>query len=312
MTSHTITDTNHWHQLRAKHIGASEVSALFNLSPWMTRWQLYMVKTGRLPDVGETAAMTQGKHFEPAVAAYAQEKFGIKLQKVHRYLTCDDTPGLGASLDYETAESPRVPVELKFSMWGDFEVEGDEIMEAPDQYVIQVQHQLACVPSAPHGLLIAFTRGDLKRMIIPRNEDIIGAIKTEVRQFWDDVQNGNEPPVDFTVDSDAVKRLAYAQRLRSVTLQPAAAGLFEKWERQKSLADQAYAQVEAAKAEIIKMVIDAGEGNDEKVRATCGPWKMNLTKIADNPGKVVTEEMLGQVIGTRKGHIRTTIKKDSG
>jgi hypothetical protein len=36
---------------------------------------------------------------------------------------------------------------------------------------------------------------------------------------------------------------------------------------------------------------------------------MQLTKIADNPGKEVTSDMVGTIINARKGYLKTTISK---
>lgn len=310
MTSITITDTAHWHALRAKHIGASEVAALFSLSPWLTRWQLYMLKTGQLPDVFDNKSMAQGRHFEPAIAAYAAEKFNIQLRKVHRYLTADDITGMGASLDYEEyGDGSLIPTELKFSLYGDgWEYEGDELTAIPDNYMMQVQHQLACCPSAPHAQLIAFTGGDLKRMIIPRSDRLIVAIKSAVHDFWADVAAGREPPVDFSADADAVSRLAYIRKLRTVTLQPEMADVMAAWDRAKAVAKEAEEAADVAKAKVLKAIIDAGEGNDSCV-ATVGGWRLAVTKIADNPGKPITAEMVGQITGARKGHLRCGLKR---
>lgn len=306
-----VTDDTHWRELRKKHVGASEVSALFSLSPWITRWQLYHLKRGDLPDVFESAAMTQGRHFEPAVAAYAQEKFGIQLRKVRRYLSSDSVAGMGASLDYEEyGGGSLIPTELKFSLWGDgWDWEGDELTAAPDYYMMQVQHQLACMPAAPHGQLIAFTGGDLKRMIIPRSERLIIAIKAAVYQFWADVAAGNEPPVDFSVDADAVNRLAFVRKLRSLTLTPEHEELFRVYDENRALAKRAEAAADAARAEILKHVIDAGEGPDTGLRVTCGDWHMSVAKVAENPGRVLTEADVGTRIGARKGFLRCSLKK---
>lgn len=298
-----------WKSIRAKHVGSSEVGALFGLSPWLTKWQLFMLKTGKLPDVFESSVMTQGRHFEPAVASYAKEKFEIELRKVRRYLSSDETPGLGASLDYEEIGSGSlIPTELKFSLWGDgWEYEGSELTAIPDSYMMQVQTQLACMPSAPHAQLIAFTGGDLKRMIIPRSERLITAIREAVTAFWGDVREGREPPVDFTADADAVTRLAYLSKLRTLTMTPDREHLFAAWDEHKREAATHAEAADAARAEILKAVIDAGEGNDEGVKVVCGTWKASVSKVAENLGKEITAADIGTRVGARKGHLRAAL-----
>lgn len=305
------TTDSEWRALRLKHVGASDVSALFNLSPWLTRWQLHMIKTGRLPEGFEDTSMTQGKFFEPAIAAYAQEKFDIQLRKVRRYLSSDTVPGLGASLDYEEfGAGTLIPTEIKWSLYGDgWEYESDELTAIPDYYMMQVQHQLACMPSAPHGQLIAFTGGDLKRMVIPRSERLIGAIEAAVREFWDDVALGREPPVDFAVDAQAIGRMAYFNKLRTLVMTTDKEPLFKEWAAATAEEKAAKGRVEAARAEVLKAVLDAGEGNDEGVKVTCSDWRVSIAKIPESLGKEITVDMVGERVGGRKGHLRAQLKK---
>ena len=44
-----VRDQKHWHELHSQHIGGSDVAALFGLSPYSSRWQLWMEKAGKLP-----------------------------------------------------------------------------------------------------------------------------------------------------------------------------------------------------------------------------------------------------------------------
>lgn len=311
MTSIPVGSDEEWRALRLKHVGASDVAALFGLSPWLTRWQLYHIKKQNLPEAFEATQMTQGKHFEPAIAAYAQEKFDIQLRKVRRYLSSDDTPGMGASLDYEEfGDGKLIPTEMKWSLYGDgWDWEGDDLTAIPDYYMMQVQHQLACAPTAPHGQLIAFTGGDLKRMVIPRNERLIGAIREAVKEFWDDVAAGREPPVDFKADADAVTRMAMVRKLRSLVIPPEDAAVFELWALASAEAKRAEADAAAARAEVLKRVMDAGEGNDTATRVTCGPWSVSVSKVAENLGREIRAEDVGTRVGARKAYMVARLRK---
>ncbi len=172
--------------------------------------------------------------------------------------------------------------------------------------MLQVQHQMACA-GVSMGQLIAFTGGDLKRMLIPRNERLVQAIETAVAEFWADVAAAREPPVDFNVDAEAVSRLAYLTKLRTLTMTPDNAPIFAEWAKQRDAVTVAETARDAAKAKILKAVVDAGEGNDESVRVVCGDWKVSVSKIQENPGKPVTPEMVGTVIGAKKGYLRCAL-----
>ena len=63
-----------WHQHRQHHRNASETPAVLQLSPWMTAYQLWQIKTGRAPQPEVTPAMAHGTQLEPlAREAYEKE-----------------------------------------------------------------------------------------------------------------------------------------------------------------------------------------------------------------------------------------------
>lgn len=312
MGSIAVRDEAHWHELRAQHVGGSEVAALFGMSPYgLTRWQLYMQKTGKLPhvDLSGNSQVSRGKHYEPAIAAYAQEKFGIQLRKVRRYLTLDSVNGFGASLDYEMyGGGALIPTEIKLSNFsGDWDWEGDDVTEVPEGIMLQAQHQIAAA-DAPSGQIIADVGYDVRRMLVPRNERLITAIKAAVWQFWQDVAARKEPPVDFSADAEAINKLAYMSKLRALVVPPDQAPLFKRWHDAADAEAKAKDAKESARAEVLKLVVDAGEGNDVGVKVTCADWRVSISKIADSLGKDVTQDMVGTKIGARKGHLRAALK----
>lgn len=313
MASITPRDDAHWHNLRRTHVGASESAALFGLSPWLTPWQLYHIKRGALPGMADNDVLRTGRHFEPAIASYAAEKFDLRLQKVHRYISDDTTPGMGASLDYETAEGERMPAEIKMSLFGDgWEWEGDRLTSAPEHYVIQCQHQIA-VTNAKAALLIAWAGFNVRTMVIPRSDTIIASLRTRIAQFWDDVKHDREPPVDFQMDGDQLSTLALTLRYKDVAINDPDFALL--CEMQKDAAAAAKAAAEKAdemKARIMKRIMDeaAVEDGTPKVVARAPGYRISLTPVADSAGKLVTPEMVNTYVGGRKGYLRTTITEE--
>lgn len=305
----TFPDEAAWHRLRAQNVGASEVAALFNISPWTTRWKLYMAKTGQLPHNSGEKWMARGRHFEAGVASYAREELEIDAIKVDYYITDDTCQGLGSSLDYSLNNDVGVPVEIKWvEKYDGWEWTGSELTQIPDYYVLQVQQQMACTGAA-YGYLLAFIAGDVRSMRIPRSDAIINAIRTYVREFWEDVTTKKEPPVDFLKDAETIFDIAAHRPLRTIELPIIYSPLFDTFIYQTAQRKEAEDKADAAKAELIKLVLDAGMGNDGQAVASCGDFTMKLTKVDPNPGKVVTAAMVGEIIGVRKGFLRTTIGK---
>lgn len=308
----SVRDQTHWHELRSQHVGASEVAALFDMSPFTTLWQLWMEKSGKLPpeDLSGNKSVQAGTFLESGIANWAAHRWDMKIEKVVDYYTADDCPGMGASLDFQTDGGH--PVEIKWSAHGDgWEYEGDTITCAPDNYVLQVLHQMACT-DAEYGWLIALIRNEPRRMKVPRSVEIISKIKSHVAKFWDSVSCGAEPPVDFDKDGEAVVRLLDFVPMSEVTLTTEHAHLFQTYLENAAIEKEAKAKKDAAKTELLTLSIEAmGKMNtsQEKAVVKCGDHKLSISTIKASVGTEITAEMIGNFYGARSGYKKVTVSK---
>lgn len=300
-----VRDEAHWHELRAKHIGGSDSAAILGVSPYKTKWQLWMEKAGRLSpeDLSNNKAVQAGTFLESGIANWAAHRWGMPMEKITHYYSVDDTPGMGASFDYATKEG--YPVEIKWSANAHgWTYDNDQILEAPDQYIIQVQHQIACV-DAPHGWLIALIHNEPRRLFVPRHEGIIDAIKTGVVQFWSSIRDNVEPEVDFSLDAEAIDRMMEKIPLTDVDLDAEHTALFEKYIQCNADIKKAEADKDAAKAELLVLAKARMEGTNtplERAIVRCGERKMSITTVKPNLGVEVTQDMVGTRIKTRRGY----------
>ena len=305
-----VRDEAHWHELRAKHIGGSDVAGLFGLSPFTTRWQLWMEKSGKLSpeDLSDNKAIQAGKFLEAGIANWAAFRWGMEISKVNEYFTVDDCPGMGASFDYITADS--APMEIKWSARGHgWDYTGEEITQAPENYLLQVQHQLACT-SADHAWLVALIDHEPRRMKVPRNENIIDAIKAEITAFWDSITKGIEPEVDFEKDVEALTKLMGTLPKSEVVLDDSEALLFMDYKTAKADEKLAIARADEAKGMLLSKVrekLELMNTSQDKAVVKCGEHKMSISVVADNPGTVITQDMVGTVTGKRKGYVNVRI-----
>jgi putative phage-type endonuclease len=318
-----VKSKDHWHEIRKSHVGASEVSSLFDANPFMSRWQLWQIKAGHIdaPDLSANERVMEGRHFEPAIASMAAEKFGLCLAKVEHYISCDDCPGMGASLDYSDVDKEPHPVEIKWAVnshgWA---YDGDEITDAPLGYLLQLQHQIGCV-DATHGTLIAHVHGRLRIGVFERNDVIIDKIKSNIRDFWESIVAGNPPQADLSMDGDAISSLLSATNLRSADLSDDAmmSSLLKQYTNIKRDFDAAETAYDCVKAAIKKHIIDTMEkagvnANEEKVKITSNSYSISMPLI-ERKGTVITPEMVGTIIGASKPfrQLRITNKeKDNG
>ncbi len=305
-----VRDEAHWHELRAQNIGGSDVAALFGLSPYTTRWQLWMEKAGKLApeDLSDNKAVQAGKFLESGIANWAAHRWGMTIEKVNDYFTVDDCPGMGASFDYITHDG--APMEIKWSARGyGWHYNAEEITEAPENYLLQVQHQLACSTS-DHAWLVALIDDEPRRMKVPRNDNIIDAIKAEITTFWQSIKDGKEPAIDFEKDVSALTKLMGTLPKSEVELDPSDALLFQEYKAAKDDEKKAIQRADEAKGELLTKVrakLETMNTSKDKAIAKCGDYKMSISVIEDNPGKIITQEMVGTYTGKRTGYTRVTI-----
>ena len=156
MALERICPTNREEWLAARQIqgiGASEAAAIVGLSPWMSKNELWYIKTGKkiAKDLSGNAAIEQGIRMEGAIRtvfAARHPEFQVEHHAYDiRYQT--ERPWLFATLDGEITESfadssvKKYPLEIKTSTprgkadwdkWSDGKI--------PDNYYIQILHQM--------------------------------------------------------------------------------------------------------------------------------------------------------------------------
>jgi predicted phage-related endonuclease len=231
-----------WLALRDRHVGGSDVAALFNewrlpdgstrilhvyeappegsifiecQSPYKSSFALWHEKAGLVREsFEETERVRAGKHLEPALASWAQETWpDWKLRKVRRYLQHDEEPGWGASLDYEAVEKGHPPVEFKNVDWlifrDNWQGDGDDLIP-PIHVNLQLQSQIG-VSRADHGWVVVCVGGNkLKRVRIEQHQPTQDRIREAVAMFWQGVREGAVPT--WLATYDTVCNLALAVR----------------------------------------------------------------------------------------------------
>src|SRR6185312_595228 len=107
-----IHDSPEWHALRARHVGGSEIAALFDLPAdqrpnyMLTRFALWHVKAGNAPPPKVDAVRTSwGLRLEEVIAEAAREREGWTVTR-GGYVSDPTTPGLGCTEDFVATDDP--------------------------------------------------------------------------------------------------------------------------------------------------------------------------------------------------------------
>lgn len=176
-----------WHEHRRTLRNASETAAVLGISPWMTPYQLWLLKTGRA-ETAVNEAMRRGTALEPQARLAYEAQTGLVMQP----LVLQD--GLySASLDGMTLAGDLI-VEIKCPYKGQGSAlwQAIEAGEVPAHYVAQVQHQLMVSGAAQAHLWVYDGQQGMLTVIEPDR-----AAVEQIRAAWDafaGFMDGDCPP----------------------------------------------------------------------------------------------------------------------
>jgi predicted phage-related endonuclease len=181
-----------------KTISATQSPALFDASPYYTRWMLYQhFAKGMSLDVEENSRMTWGKKLQPLLIEEAAQHFGFEVIP-----NADDTyhrrGPLGCTRDATIMCPSRGPGALETKCVFDYRTwmadwKGGAI--APRHYEIQNQQQMIVGDDKPFawGVICAWVAGDVHYFERAPVAGLADKLTEAAQQFLDDVRNGNEP-----------------------------------------------------------------------------------------------------------------------
>lgn len=212
-----IRDDQHWHELRAKHIGASEISALFGHSPYLTAYTLFEMKRGKAPAPPiHDEQSSLGLGMEPAIAGLYARAQNLDVVKVREYHECDAMPLLGCSLDYKFIhpEHGFVPVEIKHVSTHAWRAHGwnNEEDYLPPHIEFQLIDQML-ITKAKEGRVVAFCDGKIYHFIRRADEPRVQSMAKEIALAMLDFGRRlreNDPPDAFGDASLDLRTLGYS------------------------------------------------------------------------------------------------------
>lgn len=289
-----------WLELRKTCLTSTEMCGVAGMPKYgMTRFKIYHLKKDLTPDdFVPTDRTDAGTFMEPAIAQWGMKKTALTFL---RHADFQIRGSIGASYDYRVAmlstEHNDWLVEIKNvdgliyrQQWADGAI--------PHQIEIQVQSQLYVSQRPGCILLVCVGGNELHVHYIPRDDEFGYALADLAATFWTEIQAGIVPAhraddlglitqlyrtsdpdstLDATEDMELTRQLSFYDECRELIK-------FHK------------AQMDLIKADVLVQI-----GDNSRVFAADG-WNLNSGHTKDNPGKVITEAMVGQTIGARNGH----------
>lgn len=199
-------DREAWLKERQQGIGSSEAAAAIGLSSYESRLGLYLKKTGALEPFEGNEATEWGLRLEPLVAEAYSERTGYSLPQEQIFVRNTVLPWQLATIDRIRSDG-RI-VELKTvgmrmaGKWG--EPGSDEI---PQEYLVQVLHQLAVTDTDVADVAALICGQELRIYTVERDDRAVAEIVDREAEFWDRVQNAIPPEPDPDRDRSLLIKL---------------------------------------------------------------------------------------------------------
>ena len=300
--SYPITDKQSWLENRLLDVTSTEVSALFNLNPYKSEFQLYHEKKDKVViNIDDNERMMWGRHLEDSIALGFAEKYKMKVEQFDVYMRDPETR-MGSSFDYKivSEEEPMI-LEIKNvdglayrNNW----IEHDEYnIEPPEHIALQLQHQLE-ITGYNVGYIVALVGGNTMKVVRSERDPRIGKLlKGKVENFWERIKLGVPPDIDYTKDAQYI--------MKNLCNQADAGTVLEADEEMDKLVDDYYAinkeHVSLGKTkDSIKAQILERSNNASKIVSKYGTISCGMSK--ESKGKLITQEMVGTYQNPRKGY----------
>lgn len=282
--SHTIIaapqGSQQWLEYRRTMRNASESAAVLGKSPWMTPYQLWLLKTGRTM-TQVTPAMQHGTDLEPA----ARAAYEVQTGQIMQPLVLKDG-AYSASLDGINFDG-NLLVEIKCPYTGQSSSLWQEAAQGqiPGHYLVQIQHQLMVSGAVlAHFWVFDGTQGII--LSVERDEDAMDAIRRGWEAFQVYLDTDSPPPL---TDSDTV--------IREDTAWRDAAFAFAAAKANSDAADTALAQAREALVALAMHPKESGAG----VSVTRF-WKQGAVAYAKVP------ELQGVALDKYRGKAREEVR----
>lgn len=316
-----------WLAERDKDLTSTDVSALFGCSPYVTEFELYHRKSGELPDDFQDSDLTRwGRRLESAIAYGVAEDLGLVVEPYKVYRRIPEIR-MGSSFDfriiglaenwigyddtYRNLFREHGPGLMEVKNVGGFAFrqswDDSEELEAPLHIELQVQHQLE-VDDVEWSVIAPLVGGNTPKPAYRlRDREVGEAIRAKVAEFWQRFFDaGQWPAPNFAEDAGAIARLYVNSNDETVDLTDNnyLATLCAEYQAAGAEEREAKNRKDSLKAEILTIIGDAG-------RALAAGFTISAGTVAENPGKLITEAMVGTYVGGRRAYrnMRITAKK---
>lgn len=210
-----ITSREQWLAARKQDITASASGALLGVHEYLTAFELWGLKTGRIQEEEENIAMRRGRLLEPVAAQIlAEDNPDWKCWNPKHYLRDAETR-MGATPDLYVDCPVRGPgiIQIKTTAdlifrdkWKDKNT-GEIVLPLWIAVQAMQEQHLSGRNWAQVALLICGMGLDLYQVDVPMKPAVLGRVTEEIAKFWDMIKAGTPMPPDYARDGEALAKV---------------------------------------------------------------------------------------------------------
>lgn len=293
-------DDKHWHWLRSQDITSTDVAALFGISPYLTKFELWhRKKTSTIVEIEQNQRMAWGNRLQDAIAKGISDDYSLTIRPMKEYIRVPAWR-IGSSFDYSVCPHGKNPIhgcdtedeilEVKnvdsLAYKEGWLIQGDTV-EAPPHIELQAQHQLLVSgrSRASIGALIGGNRVTLiKREADPQIHE---AIKAKVAAFWESIDSNQEPEPDFKEDAKFLAKLySYGEpgKIMNAAGDAKLAGLVRDYKEWGEKESSAKAEKDGIKGQILTLIQDAEKVTGDGYTISAGVKPPTLIEAYERKG----------------------------
>lgn len=196
-------------EARRNHLGGSDIAALFDMSPFVTQYDLWLDKTGKLSPEDSTKKHLQlGNDFEPIIMNIAARHLGKLKRNQYRSLK-PDLP-LAVNTDAIAEDKDGCPVEGKTNgvFWPVEETWGEPgTDQIPDRVNLQAHAQMMCCKKHTCYVPALFWGLKFELYVVHLDADIADRIAAKAVDFWQNNVLADIPPERTSPSLAVAKRM---------------------------------------------------------------------------------------------------------
>jgi putative phage-type endonuclease len=299
-----------WLEYRRMGIGGSDASVCCGMNQYKSPVELWMEKTGQLPDSESGEPAYWGTLLESLVREEFTKRTGIEVIPVKQILQSEEHPFMLANLDgicQHPNYGPCVFEAKTASAYLSGAWSGDII---PDSYVLQCAHYMAVTGAKGAYIAVLIGGNNFKWKFIERDEELIEIMIGMEAKFWKHVEDGIPPPLD---GSDASVRFLSERFPDSIPkskieLPEDAAVLIQQYEAACEQLQQITEQKQLAE-NLLKQML--GENEAGTVGNNIITWKSITAERLDSKTLKVEHPTLYRKFANKTSHRRFSVRAAS-